>query len=300
MKRIILLTMCVFSSLSLVNADENEEYKEFLEYKKFKEQQNKYKKNAKDSTKKDSSKIEDNASSVDSNKKADSAILKKALESSDIAKLKSGGFIGVSVGGGLVNSASASCSGSCRNVNANISGAVSASLYSAHFDIGILGGYTHFFNPYFGLRGYGSFDYGMGVGSDSRSISSTTARSSSIDISSNFMLIGFGGDMLAEFAFGKNKAYSFGAILGLGGGYMIYKDDFYFNKINKFGLIINAGLSFGFLHKHRIELMAKFIPFTTSDFSNYTNQFALQGMGTYSYSHYQAKVLGVISYIYTF
>ncbi|RDU65468.1 hypothetical protein [Helicobacter sp. MIT 14-3879] len=111
-------------------------------------------------------------------------------------------------------------------------------------------------------------------------------------------MLSLGVDLLPEFAFGENKAFSIGGILGVGGAYMIYKDNILFNKVNKFGAIINVGFSFGFFHKHRIELLARWIPFDNINVNDIAKSMNING--SFAYNYYQLKVLGLISYSYTF
>lgn len=83
-----------------------------------------------------------------------------ALDSKAISKLKSVGFIGVNIGGGMVANASVSCAGSCKFNGQNTNGSVESDFNLWHLNVGILGGYTHFFIPFVGIRAYGGFDYG--------------------------------------------------------------------------------------------------------------------------------------------
>ena len=319
------LALAVLLAVCGVNADD---YEEFLEYKKWQEQKAKSqgkntakdsaKANATDSTQEDyknllksrkdsngdlsqgnSTKTSDSAKNM-ANKTQDST---KSLDSKSISQLKSGGFIGVNLGGGLTMDATLKCSGSCVINGSSHSGSVKSTFNLSFFDIGILGGYTHFFIPYVGLRGYGGFDYGIAIGEKVDNISGTGgSRKLTTTPKANYYLLTVGADLLAEYAFGENRHFSVGAVVGLGGGYMMYRSDRVFNNLdwfNKFGLIFNAGVSFGFLHKHRIELLARLTPFI--DFIGYDdNAVRLNGTGSLNKTHSQVKWLGLLSYKYTF
>ena len=321
------LALAVLLAVCGVNADD---YEEFLEYKKWQEQKAKSqgKDSAKDSAKSgdsakanaidskqedyknllksrkdsngdlsqgNSTKTSDSAKNI-ANKTQDST---KSLDSKSISQLKSGGFIGVNLGGGLGANASVNCAGSCIFDGKTHSGSANSDFNLWYFDAGILGGYTHFFIPYVGLRGYGEFDYGIAMGERrDNTAGNGGANNKTIKYKGNYYLVSFGADLLAEYAFGQDRHFSVGAVLGLGGGYIIHKGDI-FNDFGKFGFVFNAGVSFGFFHKHRIELLAKLTPF--DDFIGYNKKdFAPNGTGSFSETHSQVKWLGLLSYKYTF
>lgn len=247
MKRLVL---AVLLAVCGVNADD---YEEFLEYKKWQEQKAKSqgkdsaksgdsaKANATDSTQEDYKNLlksrkdsSQNANQGDSIKTSDSAKntaknvqdSAKSLDSKSISQLKSGGFIGVNLGGGLGANASVNCAGSCIFDGRNHTGAANSDFNLWYFDAGVLGGYTHFFIPYVGLRGYGEFDYGIAMGErKDNTAGSGGANNKTIKYKGNYYLISFGADLLAEYAFGQDKHFSVGAVLGLGGGYIIHKGD---------------------------------------------------------------------------
>ncbi|RDU65467.1 hypothetical protein [Helicobacter sp. MIT 14-3879] len=157
MKRLIITIILAFGlmgcSLS-INANEMSDYEEFLEYKKFKENK------AKDSTynldKKDSKQ------KIEVNKQNSNTL--KTLDSSDIAKLKSGGFIGVNLGGGLINNVNISTNQVNNINNQRNRNQRDIVIATSHFALGINGGYIHFFNPYIGIRGFGEIGIGYGIG----------------------------------------------------------------------------------------------------------------------------------------
>ena len=319
------LALAVLLAVCGVNADD---YEEFLEYKKWQEQ--KAKSQGKDSAKSgDSAKDSAKANAIDSTQEDYKNLLKsrkdsnqgnstktsdsaknmanktqdstKSLDSKSISQLKSGGFIGVNLGGGLTMDATLNCV-DCT-FNGNNTTDIKSTFNLSHFDAGILGGYTHFFIPYVGLRGYGGFDYGIAMGEKVDRIDiGMTDKTNTTKANANYYLITIGADLLAEYAFGENRHFSVGAVLGLGGGYMMYRSNEVFNNLdwfNKFGLIFNAGVSFGFLHKHRIELLARLTPFI--DFIGYNdNSVSLNNNSTFSETHSQVKWLGLLSYKYTF
>ena len=214
-----------------------------------------------------------------------------------ISRLKSGGFIGVNLGSGLAINANVSCYGVCKIEGATYHDIISTTKL-VHLDVGILGGYTHFFIPYVGLRGYVGFDYGLGIGERKTTLDNKIDRlQDKKSAIANYYLLNFGADLLIEYIFGSDSRFSIGAILGVGGGYMMYRPNVTFNDFNKFGFSANLGLGFGFLYKHRIELLAKLVPFRgLNSYDDVTYSHA----GSITRGHKQAKWLGVINYNYTF
>ena len=308
MKKLALALLLVVCGVSA------DDYEEFLEYKKWQEQKAKSQskkdtakspkdasKDVKDTKSSDSTNSQKSTKTAESNAKSSQDSIKdmQTLDSKAISKLKSGGFIGVNLGGGLGANASVDCVGSCIFDGKSRSSGIADSVFSLwYFDAGILGGYTHFFIPYVGLRGYGEFDYGIAIGERKDDTVGDGIDDKVIKYKGNYYLISLGMDLLAEYAFGQDRHFSVGGVLGIGGGYIIHKGDI-FNDFSKFGFIVNAGISFGFLHKHRIELLAKLTPF--ADFMGYNkNDFKPNDSGIFSEEHSQVKWLGLLSYKYTF
>ena len=239
MKHLILALLLVICG---VNADD---YEEFLEYKKWKESNAKIQETQPKKSIKKIRKVKKKSTAqqlLKSRKTLNkNAKKKKALNSNDIAKRKSGVFIGGNQGIGLIYSISSSN-------NPYNTYATYAPYFFIHANMGVIVGYTYFINPNFGFRAYGGIDAGYGMDSNLKSVSTHA-------------LFSFGLDFLPEFTFWENEHFSFGAVIGIGGGGMVYNNNVATLSFRKFGFAGNYGLSFGFLHKHRFEVLAKVMPF---------------------------------------
>lgn len=259
MKHLILALLVICG----VSADD---YEDFLEYKKWKENNAKIQEAQPKKTTKKIRKVKKKSTAqqlLKSRKTPNKNTKKKTvLNSNEIAKRKSGIFIGGNQGVGLIYSISSSN-------NPYNPYATYAPYFFIHANMGVIVGYTYFINPNFGFRAYGGIDAGYGVDSN-------------LNYPSRHALFSFGLDFLPEFTFGENEHFSFGAVIGIGGGGMIYSNDIAPLSFRKFGFAGNYGLSFGFLHKHRFEVLAKVMPFKEHK------------------SLYGIPVMWVLNYTYTF
>lgn len=196
---------------------------------------------------------------------------------------KRGFIVGVNLGGGLPYSYS--CAGSCGGGN----GALSKD--SSVFVVGVSGGYQYFFNHYVGVSGYAALDYGSGEGAVSKSGS---IPSTSLDAPSQSLLnLSLNADFLAGFAFGEGDHISLGAVagVGVGVGYLKYEDNFLYGKVGKVGVNLKTGIFVGFLHSHRIEMVAKFLPLKSLNRAE---------SGSPTFSEYFSNVVGTVGYVYAF
>lgn len=169
---------------------------------------------------------------------------------------KSGLFVGVHGGVSINNLGAFNSSGKSISIkDATFLPGVNQATQTS-FNAGLNVGWSQFFTPMFGVRGYVSYDFN-GFKDFIQEISTGAgSKLSAHDIAANV-------DLLVNFV--NLSSVSFGAYVGIGLGYSILSVD---NKnvekqfkdeadYSGFILPINVGLSATFAQRHRIELGAK-------------------------------------------
>lgn len=186
---------------------------------------------------------------------------------------KSGLLLGMSIGGGLPYSESASNS--------------SDSVKSQVLAVGVMGGYQKFFSSYSGIRAYGSLDVAKGFGSLKSGGNPTGDSASAMAVKQDLIMFSANLDAIVGVSFGEDKSKSIGLIGGLGYGALLYDDNFSGGDGMQTGIILNAGVFFS-IGKHRFELLSKVLPLKYID---------IQVGGSQAFF---ANVLGMLGYSYVF
>lgn len=189
---------------------------------------------------------------------------------------QSGGFLGLEVGYGAINTP---FENSTTTNIAIFNDITAGEMNGGGVDIGIVGGYKQFFNPYFGLRYYGNVNFILAKLKPKLTRSATGAMYGGTG-SRSTMLINYALniDMLVNFIVReKNRIADFGAFLGvgLGGNHWsgkgvneidefidiynngVFNTDFSKTKRNFFDLSLNVGLRTNIAYNHGLELALK-------------------------------------------
>ncbi|NDJ26848.1 hypothetical protein DMB95_03615 [Campylobacter sp. MIT 12-8780] len=153
---------------------------------------------------------------------------------------ESGGFFGVDVARGLANQTI-----ELKTKDGDVTGSYK-NLGLKGPRLGFISGYKHFFTPKFGIRGYGSFNYGAFMGGDKRSDE---------DVYMGALSIGANVDVMYNFCDCDGRI--FGAYAGVNLGYIDY-------HVQDVGSVegIDMGLTFGFRavfnERHSFEIYRRF------------------------------------------
>ena len=177
------------------------------------------------------------------------AALSAALASSVVAEEKSGVFVGVHGGLGMVPGVIFNAAGNETAWDASMGPETETSI-----NAGAKVGYQHWFIPYFGLRAYFQYDFNtgrtwQGLGDSSLSAAFQTF-TGNIDLMANFI---------------NTESFSLGVFAGIGAGYTmtIWSDENVAKALDKtmeyvgLALPINVGIATTIAESHKIELGAR-------------------------------------------
>ncbi|MDE6885951.1 MAG: outer membrane beta-barrel protein [Helicobacteraceae bacterium] len=142
----------------------------------------------------------------------------------------------------------------CEGICGTYSGYSYRYIEITDISLGLKLGYQKFFNPYFGLRTYIEFDYGLGMGIGG---TGNILERKYFHLSPNL-------DLLLEYDFYKflnGYSLAIGSILGGGYGYLNYNDNIVFQKMANHNFILRYGISLAYGNGHRIELVGQTLPF---------------------------------------